>query len=425
MSSSEQERTDVVVVGGGIAGLVAATDAARAGAAVILVEARTAGGGRARSDRVDGFTVNHGAHALYRAGAARAIVDDLGVPWAGRRPRVLGSGWLDDGRRVSMARPGRAGGPAGIRALVRATRKGEPERHRSRTMAEWFAAQPEAARPMLWAAIRTATYQSDFHDADARAVLTQFQRAAKGVDYLHGGWQTLVDGLQQAADRAGVRRVTGKVSGVVAVDDRWTVASAAGSIDAGAVVLAMGGPVDADRLLGGVSPSVARWASLARPVLASTLEVLLRSKPKPRRPAAYALDEPVYSVDAAATCSIAPRGGAVVHGLFYEPDQASDVVPRARLEAALDAWQPGWRAHVVDVIERKRMVVAHDRPRLAAAPDLPAAVVPDLDGVYLASDAVTAGGLLADAAASSGRVAGRAAAQRAAVHRSAAVSSPG
>ena len=418
MNEQIQDRTDVVVVGGGLAGLVAAVDAARAGAAVALVEARDAGGGRARSDRVDGFTVNHGAHALYRAGAARAVLDDLGVPWSGRRPRVRGSGVLIEGRRVAASNLGALGGAGALRALVRASRSGTAERYRGRTMGEWFADQPERARPLLWAAIRTSTYQADLDGSDAEAILTQLGRGAKGVDYLDGGWQSLVDGLQAEVDRAGVRRVTAKARRVEVADGGGgRVDTTAGPVDAAAVVLAVGGPVEAARLLDGASPTMTRWAAVAEPVVAATLEVLLRRKPLPRA-GSYSLDEPIYSVDAAASCRIAPDGGAVVHGIFYEPDRRPidrpvEGAPRQRLEAALDAWQPGWREHVVDVIERKRLVVAHDRPRLAPAGDRPSVVVPDLDGVFLASDAITSGGMLADAAVGSGREAGRAAAARA------------
>lgn len=417
MSSAAQDRTDVVVVGGGLAGLVAAVDASRAGAATTLVEARSAGGGRARSDSTAGFHVNHGAHALYRAGAARAVLDDLGVSWSGHLPRVKGSGLLVDGKRVSpMSRGGMAaaGGVAGLRALARAVRASTVESWRGRSMADWFEAQPAAARPVLWTAIRTSTYQADLDACDAGDILAQLRRGARGVDYLDGGWQTLVDGLERMADADGVRRVHGKVTAVRPEGERWSVEFADGAIDAGAVVIAVGGATEADGLLAGRSSAVRRWAEVADPVVASTLEVLLRSKPVRGRVAAYAVDEPVYSVDAAASCRVAPEGAALVHGLFYEPDRLPEAAPRARLEAALDAWQPGWRDRVVEVIERKRMVVAHDRPRLAPAADRPAAVIPDLDGVFLASDAVTTDGLLADAAASSARVAARAAATRAA-----------
>jgi hypothetical protein len=84
---------------------------------------------------------------------------------------------------------------------------------------------------------------------------------------------------------------------------------------------------------------------------------------------------------------------------------------RAVLEQVLDAQDPGWRDRVRHVAYRRRLVVAHDRPRpehLGGAPT-PVAVA-DRPGVFVAGDWLTDHGLLADAALSSGAAAGRAAA---------------
>jgi len=58
---------DVVVAGGGLAGLVAARRLADAGADVTLFERRETVGGRVRSDRVEGYTVDRGFQVLFTA----------------------------------------------------------------------------------------------------------------------------------------------------------------------------------------------------------------------------------------------------------------------------------------------------------------------------------------------------------------------
>ncbi|MFI5531844.1 NAD(P)/FAD-dependent oxidoreductase [Kitasatospora sp. NPDC051853] len=53
-------RTDVVVIGAGLAGLACAIDLTSAGRSVLLLEASDAVGGRMRTDRVDGFLLDRG-----------------------------------------------------------------------------------------------------------------------------------------------------------------------------------------------------------------------------------------------------------------------------------------------------------------------------------------------------------------------------
>src|SRR5581483_10559307 len=58
-------RTDVCVVGGGIAGLAAAARLVAAGLAVTVLESTDDPGGRARDARVGGFVLGDGAHLLH------------------------------------------------------------------------------------------------------------------------------------------------------------------------------------------------------------------------------------------------------------------------------------------------------------------------------------------------------------------------
>jgi len=71
------EDVDVVVVGAGLAGLACARDLGRHGLAVRVLEAGDAVGGRVRTDRVDGFTLDRGFQVLNTAYPALAGTVDL------------------------------------------------------------------------------------------------------------------------------------------------------------------------------------------------------------------------------------------------------------------------------------------------------------------------------------------------------------
>jgi phytoene dehydrogenase-like protein len=88
---------DVVVIGAGLAGLRCAVDLAARGREVVVLEASDRVGGRQRTDRVDGFTLDRGFHVLntaYPAVRASVDVDRLAVrtfPTAVRVRRTDGS----------------------------------------------------------------------------------------------------------------------------------------------------------------------------------------------------------------------------------------------------------------------------------------------------------------------------------------------
>src|SRR5690349_17545263 len=57
----------VVIVGAGLAGLTCARELARKGIEVLVLEANDGVGGRVRTDRVDGFTLDRGFQVLFTA----------------------------------------------------------------------------------------------------------------------------------------------------------------------------------------------------------------------------------------------------------------------------------------------------------------------------------------------------------------------
>ena len=84
----------IIIVGGGLAGLTAAATAALEGAEVLVLEARSDLGGRARTVEQNGFLFNEGAHALYASAPGIAVLRTLGVEPKGKRPMLRGFGQL-------------------------------------------------------------------------------------------------------------------------------------------------------------------------------------------------------------------------------------------------------------------------------------------------------------------------------------------
>lgn len=93
---------DVAVVGAGLAGLRAARELARRGLSVTVLERSDAVGGRVRSDRVDGLTLDRGFQVLNTAYPALACVD-LGA--LDLRAFVHGALVRTGGRIVTVADP--------------------------------------------------------------------------------------------------------------------------------------------------------------------------------------------------------------------------------------------------------------------------------------------------------------------------------
>lgn len=419
---------NVAVLGGGIAGLTAATLAAREGATVTLYEAVSELGGRARTREDAGFHFNMGPHALYRGGHAEAVLAELGVAPRGGPPEITrGLAWCEGKLHVF---------PSGAASLITTTllRPGEKLTlgRRLAGLARLDAAPWDGRslrdfldetlptprlQAVFEAIVRLSTYSHAPDRISAGMAIRQVQGALDGgVRYLDGGWQPMVDAMADKARAAGVTIRSGvRVRTVEASADgppRLRLADDS-THDAGAVVLAMG-PGEASSLVaGGSDPFLSEQAERALPVRAACLEVGLTRLPEPRRPFALGIDEPTYlSVHSEAASGLAPAGGALFHAARYlAPEEKPE---RAELEAQLggmlDALQPGWR----DCVATKKLLtdlrVAHALPTAAMGglAGRPGAVVPHLASVYLAGDWIGPDGFLADAAFASGRAAARA-----------------
>jgi phytoene dehydrogenase-like protein len=413
-------RTDVIVVGGGLAGLAAATYIARAGRTVTLFEKASAAGGRAATHTKNGFHFNLGPHALYRGSYGIQVLNELGVQFTGGVPGGSGAYGIVRGEKHTL--------PGGFVSLLStgllslsekletarflgAVQKIDPQPLHRLTVHEWLEhtfRHPDV-RQLIQTFIRVATYTNDPHHQSAGVAVAQLQTALKsGVCYVDGGWQTLVDGLRNAAQAAGVQIETGKR--VQAVDYDPVVRGvrlADGTVYAAPTGIIAAGPAEAAALIKGERTILHRWAEETVPVTVACLDIALTHLPKSRALIAFGVDQPWYLSVHSAVAKLAPNDGTVIHVAKYlNPHEHTD--PKSdehELETLLDLVQPGWREVLVERRFLPRMVVSHALVTAVAGglPGRPGPAIPGLRHVYVVGDWVGPEGLLADASLASAK----------------------
>jgi phytoene dehydrogenase-like protein len=416
---------DVVVVGGGLAGLAAAATAAKADAtrSVVLLDVQ-GGGGHAATDEVGRYRFNRGAHALYRGGPAHAVLRDLGVRVSGANPPLKGArarlgdrtGLLPLGA-LTLARTDLLGGGDKVRLgkLLAGFSRLRAERLSGVTIADWLDDRglDGTARGFAELLVRLTTYNADHDVISADVVIGQIQAAlGKGVEYLHSGWGTMVDGLQAAARDNGARLVTGaRVTAVVPEGRSVRIELGDDALHARRVVLAAGTPEATAGLLPDAGAMPAAWQRLGPPAMTSCLDLGLRVTPEVQF--LLGIDHPIYMIcHAPAAAGLAPRGGATVQLLRYlaAGDDPSPAEGRAGFaeHAALAGIDVG-RAEESRYLHRMAAVSAQPTPASGGLRGRPAADSAGLDNVLVAGDWVGPEGYLADASLASGAAAGRAA----------------
>lgn len=376
--------TELTVVGGGLAGLIAAVEAAEAGAAVRLLEARRRLGGRATSTPGP-FVANLGPHALYTGTAlwdwlvARDLTGRAVMP---RSPHVRFR-WEGAIRRLP---------PRALLPALRLRGIDAPVDVDLRTWAtdRWGPGTAAA----LGGVAGALTFDHDPGRLSAAFVVERIRRIllrpTVAARYVDGGWSALVGRVAAHARALGVE---------VELDAGIAAGDLADLRAAGPVVLAVE-PGAARRLLGDdVAPAPPRRVALLDVGLARARDPYL----------VIDLDEAVFWTRPSAVLGgLAPEGADVIQlSGGMAPDETLEAA-EARLEAVLDAAAPGWRARV----EWRRRAAARES---TGAVDLPGATWRDRpaidrgDGLWLAGDWVAAPGHLAEVSCTSAVTAARAA----------------
>jgi squalene-associated FAD-dependent desaturase len=258
---------NVVVIGGGVAGIVAALDCAAAGASVTLVEVRPRLGGAAYSVTRDGdLWIDNGQHVFLRCCSAyRELLGVLGSePLVELQPR-LEIAVLAPGRPPSVIR--RTGAPPplhlarallgyrllSVRERLRAGRAalalGRAALDDSRTLGDWLRQHGQSPRAIaaLWDLIALPTLNLRAAEASLALGAFVFQEglltdAAAGDVGLHLAplQQIIGDPAAAALARAGVAvRLRWRAQRITPIGARFAVVGAGGWLGADAVIVAV------------------------------------------------------------------------------------------------------------------------------------------------------------------------------------------
>jgi phytoene dehydrogenase-like protein len=379
------------VVGGGPAGLVAAVRLAEGGLDTTLLEGASRFGGRAASERRDGFVLNQGPHALYAGGPAMRELRAMGIALPWWNPTTPNSVFVRGGRTRRSP-----GGVLGMAPLLSQILRRSPEELASISTIDWLrqTLRSESARAAAAALVRVTTFVADQESLSAARQLKL--GLVPGVRYLRGGWQSLVDALVARAEAAGASlRTRTAVRGLHREAGGWTLALDEETLHAEILVVAAGGPDAVAKLLGEAAPAAPGPAAEL-----SVLDLGLRNLPRRTRRFALGVDEPTYLSRHSPPDH---RDGVLLSLAGYERE------PREALEALADTVQPGWRDRLSFDRFLPRMVAVSAVATPAAGGLAGRPAVDRGDGLYLAGDWVGPEGWLVDAAISSGAAAAAAA----------------
>lgn len=408
-------RAEIVIIGGGLAGLTAAAYAGRAGQPAVVLERSSQAGGRGITNDLHGYKFNLGPHAVYRGGPGMKVLRELGIEPKGGVPPLRGY-LLRHGNLETLSLPGLVttdmlgiGGKLETAKALASVQWTKPESVRHVTVRDWLArvARREDVREFIEALVRVSTYGNDPDRMSAEIAVQQIKLAARsGVLYVDNGWQTLVDALRDAAERAGARIVTGaRVEAIEAGGDVQTVRLGDGSsIEAAAVIAA----VDPRTAAGLIDDTALRdFAEGAVPVRAACLDIAVDAVPRPRDRYALGIDQPLYFSIHSDVARLAPeRGATFAIAKYLSPDETKDARElEAELEQFVDLVQPGWRDAVVDRRFLPNMTVVN---AIATAQDGGLAGRPAVDalaaqGLFLAGDWVGDSGWLSDGSLASAK----------------------
>jgi phytoene dehydrogenase-like protein len=412
-------RTDVAVIGGGLAGLTTAAYLGRAGRSVVVLEKAGQLGGRAITMEQSGFLFNRGIHAFYQTGPGEAVLHELNVPYsAASSGRSMYEAHYQDSieplplnaETIRTSRLLNDQARAELTRLLIALKQSDTTRWQGISIQDWLeqsTTQP-IVRRFFEAAVRLAMYTNapELIDAGFALHLIATQPPALRIN---AGWQTLVNGLAQVARTAGAHLQTGtRVTAVEVGEQTHRVYLANGeTLEATAVVLATEPAIAARLVAHGQHAHLRKLVEQTIPVYAACLDIGVRPLPDPQRSVVLHFERPLFYSIHSRDSDLAPTGGALIHVVKYlSPNEKSAAqADRHEMEEWLDHLQPGWRDVVVAQQYLPHMQVSSDmlQARRRGLAGRPEPALPDVRNLYIVGDWVGREDYLANASFASAR----------------------
>ncbi|WP_058309128.1 FAD-dependent oxidoreductase [Gracilibacillus massiliensis] len=406
---------DVVIVGGGLSGYVAANYAARTDLSVLLLEKGKVVGGRARTNKVKQQYLNLGPHALYKNGKASTILKELNITLHGQSPKLDGNliennleypapftplnlfttKLLNGKERIEWMR------------LLLKIMSVNPDKLEKKTYSQWVSdvTHSKKVEQLLYTLGRLATYSHAPEKMSAKVMISHIKIATKGVLYLDGGWQTIIDQLHNKAILSGVQVQTQTAVRQIELlkeeDQVKLVTSSNEEIIAGNVIWTAG----PQELEGMFLDKNISFLNEMTAIKGAALDVALSQLPIPKKLFAMDISDPLYYAVHSAYARLSENSNNVVLHVFkyHHPDEQIDSThDNILLEQFLDKLQPGWKQYLITKRFLPHITVNQRLPQLGDKQKL-SALKSSLPRIYLAGDWASSDSILAEGAVSSGK----------------------
>lgn len=407
------QKWDVVIIGAGLAGYVAANYLAKTDLSILIVEKRKHVGGRAKTNKMKQQYFNLGPHALYKKGKAMLLLEELGIKLSGKSPQLTGDLMENTMKHAAPL------SPSGLFAtsylnwkqrlewlliLMKVVRM-DSEKLPDQTFQQWVKQNELSPKvsSLLYLLARLATYCHAPEVVSAKIMLSHLKTVMSGVLYINGGWQTIIDQLHNKAVISGIQLRTQTVVKQIASfahrnDITLQLANNEEIITKN--VICTTSPYELNQMLGKNQNS---FFAQITPIKGATLDVALSELPNSKRLFALGITDPYYYAVHSHYAQLSANGNSTVLHVFKYHSPATHIDGKRvknELEQFLERLQPGWKQYVITQRFLPNITVNQRLPKIGDEQKLQHAKK-EIPGLYIAGDWASPDSILAEGAITS------------------------